>query len=428
MYLGIDIGTSGIRLVVINDNEEIMAQLFGQYQQIDEADQEQAISQDPMVWWKLFLLLLEQLNHQVPLKIIQKICIDGTSGTVLLLDHLHRPIGKALMYHHSQAVEEAKQIKNFAPGDFPFASAESTLAKILWLIKHHQAYSNVYFCNQADWFYYQLSQQYLISDTNNVLKMGYDVKNACWPQWFDQLRISSLQLPKVFQPGRLLPYKHSNLEQFGFSKEVRLVAGTTDSTAAIYASRAAQPGDAITSLGSTLVTKVVSTKPINRREYGIYSQPFGQYWLIGGGSNSGGKVIKHFFTPSQMKAYTSMIRPDKLLNLSYYPLLEKGERFPENNRHKEPKLEPRPEQDHQFFQAILEGIADIEAASYQKLMRLGGPKINRVITMGGGACNRQWQQIRQDKLGVLCCKAKQTEAAYGAALLAKSSAPRCHSD
>ena len=86
-----------------------------------------------------------------------------------------------------------------------------------------------------------------------------------------------------------------------------------------------------------------------------------------------------------------------------------------------------PENKHEFFQAILEGIADIENAAYDQLTQLGIPKIERVISMGGGSVNAPWQKIRENKLGVPCAKAEQTEAAYGVALLAKSVLPRSHS-
>jgi hypothetical protein len=78
----------------------------------------------------------------------------------------------------------------------------------------------------------------------------------------------------------------------------------------------------------------------------------------------------------------------------------------------------------QFFQAMLEGIAAIEAEGYRTLSRLGAPVINKVFTAGGGSTNPAWRRIRERKLGVPVAIAEHSEASYGAALLAS----RAHND
>ena len=81
-------------------------------------------------------------------------------------------------------------------------------------------------------------------------------------------------------------------------------------------------------------------------------------------------------------------------------------------------LEPRPDDDVEFFQAMLEGIARIEKQGYDILARLGAPKVKRVITTGGGSANPAWSRLRERILGVPVTTAVHAEASYGAALLA----------
>ena len=71
-----------------------------------------------------------------------------------------------------------------------------------------------------------------------------------------------------------------------------------------------------------------------------------------------------------------------------------------------------------FFQGLLEGIASIEAHAYRHLALLGAPALRRVISIGGGAKSDAWATIRRRILGVPVSTAEQTEACYGAALLA----------
>jgi sugar (pentulose or hexulose) kinase len=95
-----------------------------------------------------------------------------------------------------------------------------------------------------------------------------------------------------------------------------------------------------------------------------------------------------------------------------------GERFPVDDPLLEPVLAPRPVSDALYLQALLEGLAAIEAAGWQRLQQLGAPPVTRVITLGGGARNPQWRAIRQQTLGVPVINRPQLSAAAGMARLA----------
>ena len=58
------------------------------------------------------------------------------------------------------------------------------------------------------------------------------------------------------------------------------MAGTTDSIAAFLASGASKAGQAVTSLGSTLAIKMLSTTPVEDNKRGIYSHRLGSQWLV----------------------------------------------------------------------------------------------------------------------------------------------------
>ena len=68
--------------------------------------------------------------------------------------------------------------------------------------------------------------------------------------------------------------------------------------------------------------------------------------------------------------------------------------------------------------AILHGLAVVEADGYAALASLGASPLRRVLTSGGGAQNPQWTALRQRLLGVPTARASSIEASYGAALLA----------
>ena len=106
--------------------------------------------------------------------------------------------------------------------------------------------------------------------------------------------------------------------------------------------------------------------------------------------------------------------------LHYYPLLKPGERFPMNDPTLAPRLAPRPSDDRLFLQGLLEGLSAIEARGYALLTAHGAPRLQRVVTTGGGACNAAWRTIRERVLGVPMSTITDRPAALGVAHLARS--------
>lgn len=445
LFIGIDLGTSGCRAIAINENGEIKGNADTELTNpVREGDR---VEQDASLWWDAVDTCLSELTTQINTKEVSAIAVDGTSATVLLVDNTGTPLWPALMYNDARAVEQAKKIAQVAPSSTAAQGATCALAKLLWIFNtasddekmNHVAH----IMHQADWVTGKLCNQFGISDYNNVMKLGFDAEHfvnehtvneqQAWPDWVCQLLhgagIPVNILPRVVKPGTPVGTITPEIAQrFHLPQSTQVVAGTTDSTASFIATGANQVGDAVTALGSTLVLKVVSDKPVFAPEYGVYSHPLAttdeKRWLVGGASNSGGAVLRQFFSLEQLRSMTPQLRPETPTGLEYYPLPAIGERFPVNDAALEPVLDPRPENDVTFFQAILEGIAQIEAKGYRLLAKLGAPYPVTVRTTGGGAANQAWTMIREKMLSNFAgshCKLVETmhtQAAYGAAILA----------
>jgi len=245
-----------------------------------------------------------------------------------------------------------------------------------------------------------------------------------WPSWLDQLGVPRELLPKVLVPGTSFAEIDLNVARIlGLPRSARIAGGTTDGVAAFIATRADQPGDAVTSLGTTLVVKLLAARPIFAADQGVYSHRLGERWLAGGASNTGGAALLVHFTPEEMERLTPQLKPQQATGLDYYPLPKAGERFPIVDAKLAARVSPRPVEDERFFQGLLEGIASVEALAYQRLALLGAPPLRRVISVGRGARNAAWNLIRHRTLGVPVTVAGQTDACYGAALLALHGGP-----
>jgi xylulokinase len=407
LFLGLDLGTSGARAVVIDDAGQQIA---------DGAAAMAGDRSTPQVWWQAASAALDAVLAQVDRSGVRAMAVDATSGTMLAVDADGRALTAGLMYGAPCAdAAILGRIAAVAPPESAARGATSGLARALMLqpTRPHRV------LHQADWIAFHVSGR-MVTDANNALKTGYDAVAEGWPGWIAATGLDMALLPEAVSPGTPVgPVTAQAAARFDLPRTVQVVAGTTDGCASFLATGAAQPGDGVTILGTTLTLKILSEQPISAPQYGIYSHRLLGMWLAGGASNSGGAALLAHFGADDLARLSPMIDPETDSGLDYYPLPGRGERFPVADPALAPRVTPRPADDARFLQGLFEGIAAIEAAGYARLAHLGAPALRSVRSVGGGAGNPVWTRLRARRLGVPMPAAQSDAAAYGAALLAQ---------
>ncbi|VAW44628.1 Carbohydrate kinase, FGGY family [hydrothermal vent metagenome] len=455
--LGIDLGTSGIRGVIVEKSQK-QNHLTTETIRLSESIPLHSIqslaplpsyfdsntTQSPKIWIALLDVLLHKLAQSFDLSQLTQVIVDATSSTVLLCSSNGKPLTPALMYNNQQALQEAKQIQQSAGFD-PETTAQcasSTLAKALFLINFSVSKKNPpplpIICHQVDFINHYLCGCLNITDENNALKLGYDAITQTWPTWISQL-LSPVILPSVVAPGTpigLITKQHA--KQYGFSSKLTIHAGTTDSIAGFLASGASQTGDAVISLGSTLAIKLISSQPVFNQQYGIYSHKLKNDWLVGGASNTGGAILLKEYCLSEIEYLIHTLDlnalSDSALKITdaYYPLSTIGERFPVADSSLAPKMPQKPKQPlrmnaisltdlatlkmHQhYFLNIIKGLVYIEDLAYKRLARVSKQPIKRLYSVGGGEKNLVWQYCRATQFATQfnLKSATSLDAAYG---------------
>jgi xylulokinase len=387
---------------------------------------------------------LHSLLDSLPVEVcqrVQRIAVSGTSSSVVLCDRRDGTpaTGRGLprMYDFSvskQAGEAGaaavEMIGATAPDKHTVRSPTSALAKLLAWHCEAPLQPHEVLAHQADFVAAQLCGRGegggYSSDWHNALKLGYDVRGLQYPTWMEQGQLGDIlqgRLPKVVMPGQAMgAVTEEAAARWSLPKGCQVVGGTTDSIAAFLASGAKQEGEAVSSLGSTLAVKLLSSTPCDDASRGIYSHRLGSLWLVGGASNVGCAVLREEgFDADELEALSAALDPAATpLYTDYYPLPRAtvGERFPEADEDKVARMEPVPEERGQYLHSILHGVARVEAEGYAALASLGASRLTRVLTSGGGAKNDKWTAMRQAMLGVPAARAPNTDAAFGAALLA----------
>ena len=413
LALGVDFGTSGVRVAVNDQTGETLIERGSPYPGPFE---------DPESWKSGFIALILQLPLELR-RNVGAVSLAGTSGTLLLCrgdgSLLEGEMGLALPYHQACAEHMPEVRRLMGDPSHPAGQASGSVARALRLLERSRTSlppSDLLIRHQADWLMGWLLGTWHWGEEGNNLRLGWDLLRQ---RWLGDLPTApwAQALPHIVSSGSVLgEVAPAVASALGLPEDCRVVAGTTDANAAVLAADPSEV-DGLTVLGSTLVLKQIVPRPIQAA--GVSCHRLNGRWLVGGASNTGAGVLTRYFSPDQMDELSRQIDANTRSPLNLRPLLSQGERFPVDDPQLEPILGPRPVSDASFLQALLEGITAIEQQGWQRLRELGAAPIQRVITLGGGARNPRWRLMRERMLGLPVLNRPQLSAARGMARLAQ---------
>lgn len=436
LSLGVDIGTSGVRLCIVDEQRNILTNGKLQWAQ------QNLLNNSPSDWINAIKILLDGVPANTKAH-ISSICISGTSATTLTYDTYKNGVSRGpLMYDYSilNDAYHGGNVMSLLHGTVSAPnSPTSTLAKLLMWHAQSDILSSERLLHQADFVSNYLigrleSGQPVVSDWHNCLKLGFDPHTLRYPEHLlvllDKVGIHRECLPIATEPGRAIGrvtapvaeliglnpacrvaagknlYLYSMIMAIQYIRAIfawqRCTLGTTDSIAAFIASGACDPGQAVTSLGSTLVIKALSSVPVQDAARGIYSHRWGDnLYLVGGASNVGCAVLRQEgYSEVELRYLTESGSIDAFTDSAYdyYPLIKPGERFPVCDPLKQPILDPKPlrvrapgrvsstgtsaidEVDRGvYLHALLQGIAKVEQQGYAALEQLGATSVTEVF-------------------------------------------------
>ena len=400
-YGGLDFGTSGARISIINFNKKLVYSNSVPYLYS---------FRNPNSW----INSCENLLNILPIKLkmnLDKLAISGTSGTLTASNLKGEPIGEAIPYDQA-CIEHKILLESLTSGQDHLRTPYSSLAKALKLIDKYG--TNILLRHQSDWITGWFLKDWTYGEEGNNLKLGWDLRKESWPKSYLNTSWQKC-LPKIIKSGKIIGKVNSDLaERFNLNKKLILISGTTDSNASLIAAGLGKE-DGLTVLGTTIVVKKITYHPI--KEQGITTHKVSGNWICGGASNAGCGVLSKFFSDLEIKELSRQINPSENTSLNLLPLNSKGERFPINNSNLEPILGPRPVSDALYLHALFEGLANIELKGWEKLHELTGSLPKKIITTGGGSRNPQWRKIREKIINIPIVSCKKTTS-FGTALLA----------
>ena len=423
VVLGVDVGTSGVRSLAATCEGDVLAEARAALSDLPAA--KPAHEQDANAWWRAVCHTLKELRANLELTQhwpgVAGIAVTSTSGSLVLADSRGDPVRPAMLYDDGRSAAVANDLNRRLPAGQAAINASFSLAKALWVRQEEPSLWKraSHILHPADWLTAKLTGQWGVCDYSNALKLGYDQEKSAWSAALSLADIPVCLLPTVVAPGQQVGAVSAPAsEETGLTAGMPVLAGASDGLASLIGCGASEAGHANTTLGTTLVWKVLTlSKP--RLGPGMYCHHHpGNLWAPGAASNSGPGSLQFDepgVTPAEMDRRAAAHLPT---SIPCYLLGGRGERFPFLNPQATPFFEGRPASPSEKHAAQLQSLACVERWGYERLEACGVAVGKQVFSAGGAAASPVLSQLRANLLDRTVVRCAHPTASLGAAILA----------
>ena len=274
MHLGIDLGTSGVKAVVIDDAGVVVAQAAAPL----EVSRPHALwsEQDPADWWAACGAAIDALRAQVRLDAVRGIGLSGQMHGAVLLDRAGRVLRPAILWNDGRSAGECAALDPLArriAGNI--AMPGFTALKLLWVRRHEP---EVFAATERvllpkDWLRLRMTGEALsdMSDASGTLWL--DVGARRWSgALLDATGLSERQMPGLVEgtapAGRLVP---AVAEAWGLPPGCLVAGGGGDNAAGAIGIGCVAPGRGFVSLGTSGVVFVTDAAFAPAPDHGVHA-------------------------------------------------------------------------------------------------------------------------------------------------------------
>ena len=436
-FLGIDLGTSALKVVLVDGDQRVLASAsIALHTSRPHPDWSEQAPED---WWRAACAGIDRLRGEAPdgLRRVRAIGLSGQMHGLVALDGDDRVLRPAMLWNDSRASEEAASIAATHPAFARIAgAAQSTSywpAKLLWLRRHEPA-------TAARIRHLLLPKDYLrlrmtgLHRTDGCDASGTLLLDAQGRRWSGTIlaacAVAPAWLPDLAEGDRPAGSLLGTVAAaWGIeARDVVVAGGGGDSAAGAIGAGAVHDGDGIISLGTSAQVFVTTARYRPAPDDGVqaFAHALSGLWFQSAAVLNGASALAWAArllghddpAPLLAEAEAGYAGPGGLLFLPYLA----GERTPHNDPHARgvlfgltPATAPV-----QVVQAVIEGVACSLADALDSLAR-AGTSLREAAIVGGGARSAFWTRIIADVTGIPVIRhaGGETGPAFGAARLAR---------
>ncbi len=412
-YIGADLGTSSVKLILCGADGEIVKTVTKYY---DVSYPHPGWSeQSPSDWWKAFSDGVNELADGTDT--ICGISLAGQMHGLVILDKDDNVIRPAILWNDGRTFAETEYLntvigkQKLSEHTANIAFAGFTAPKILW-VKNNEPENFARIAKimlPKDYINYRLTKVHATEYSDAAGMLLLDVKNKCWSkEMLDICDINEKQMPRLFESYECIGTVSSDVaKEFGLSENVKVIAGAADNAAAAIGTGTVGNGKCNISLG-TSGTVVISSDKFSvddNNSLHAFCHADGGYYLMGcmlSAASCNKWFCEEVLKTEDFAAEQAAITEDMLGNNTVYflPYLM-GERCPVNDTNASGMfIGLRPDSTRaDMLQAVLEGVAFAIRDNVEVAKSLG-INIEKSTVCGGGARSELWLKIISNVLNI----------------------------
>ena len=434
MYIGVDLGTSAVKLLAMNKDGTILKTVSVEYP--ISFPQSGWSEQNPEDWYKGSMEGISKLIAETGETTVEGIGVGGQMHGLVILDKDDNVIRPAILWNDGRTTEETDYLNNVIGKDKlsqytgNIAFAGFTAPKVLWVKNNEpENFAKIEkIMLPKDYLVYRLTGAYSsdYSDASGMLLM--DVEHKCWSKEMMEIcGISHITMPELHESFDVVGSVKSDIcSELGISGDVKVVAGAGDNAAAAVGTGTVGPGKCNLSLGTSGTIFITSDKfsVDDKNSLHAFAHADGGYHLMGcmlSAASCNKWFMDEILRDSEYAANQEKIDVDKLgeNNVFFLPYLM-GERSP----HNDPLVRAcflgmsMDTKREDMLQAVLEGVAYGLRDSLEVARSLG-IEITTSNICGGGNKSPLWRKIMANVMNIkLEIQENDEGPALGGAILA----------
>lgn len=432
LFIGVDLGTSAVKLLLMDEAGTIKKIVSKEYPLY--FPHPGWSEQNPEDWFAQSMAGIKELTAECDKDEVAGISFGGQMHGLVALDQEDKVIRPAILWNDGRTGKETDYLNQVIGKDklseytANIAFAGFTAPKILWM-KNNEPDNYKKICKimlPKDYLAYMISGSFCtdVSDASGMLLM--DVKNRCWSkEMMDICGITEEQLPKLYESYEVVgTLKPEIAKELGLSEEVKVIAGAGDNAAAAVGTGTVGDGRCNISLG-TSGTIFISSKEFGVDEHNAlhsFAHADGHYHLMGcmlSAASCNKWWNEDILKTQDFAAEQAQIEKLGENNVFFLPYLM-GERSPHNNPNVRAMFigMSMDTSREDMTQAVLEGVS-FGLRDSLEVARSLGIQIERTKICGGGAKSPLWKKMIANIMNMKVDVIESEEGpALGAAMLA----------
>lgn len=438
-YLGIDLGTSGVKLVVAGADDRVVAQATAPL--TVSRPRPLWSEQEPADWWTATGRAAAALRAEAP-EAWRRVAAIGLSGQMhgaTLLDAADEPLRPAILWNDGRATAACAALERAVPASRRItgnlAMPGFTAPKLLWVRAHEpEVFARVRrVLLPKDWLRLRLTGEAATDCSDASGTLWLDVARRAWSaEMLAACGLDERAVPRIFEGNAATGTLRAAVADAWGLARVPVAAGAGDQAAGAVGVGVVRPGEASLALGTSGVLFVADDRfrPNPARAVHAFCHCLPGRWhqmaVLLSAASCLTWTAQLLGAPSEAALLAELEAsdrpaPDGLLFLPYLS----GERTPHNDAaargvffglsHDTDRLA--------LARAVLEGVA-FAFADAQEVLLEAGARIEAISVVGGGARSRLWGRILASALGrpLVYRAGADVGPAHGAARLARLAA------